>query len=132
MAVDAANRSSQASMNLFIIAPATVARDLDGWGVQALEANHENHFDDRDRLGGRLVRCCLRRNAGSGKGGAYVPPGRYCLSYDEGGTDCSFTSYAQCLATASGISAECYGDTFRDDEASRNRGWVGEYQAPGF
>jgi hypothetical protein len=28
--------------------------------------------------------------------------------------------------------AECYGDTFRDDEASRNRGWGGEYQAPGF
>ena len=27
--------------------------------------------------------------------GPIVPPGRYCLSYDEGGTDCSFTSYAQ-------------------------------------
>jgi hypothetical protein len=69
---------------------------------------------------------------GAAKAGPIVPPGRYCLSYDEGGTDCSFTSYAQCLATASGISAECYGDTFRDDEASRNRGWAGEYQAPGF
>jgi hypothetical protein len=41
-------------------------------------------------------------------------------------------NYAQCLATASGIGAECYGDMFRDDEASRNRGWAGEYQAPGF
>jgi hypothetical protein len=61
-----------------------------------------------------------------------VPPGRDCLSYDEGGTDCSFTSYAQCLATASGIAAECYGDTFRDDEASRNRGSAGEYRAPAF
>ena len=48
--------------------------------------------------------------------GPIVPPGRYCLSYDEGGTDCSFTSYAQCLATASGIGAECYGKTIRDDE----------------
>jgi hypothetical protein len=69
---------------------------------------------------------------GAAKAGPIVPPGRYCLSYDEGGTDCSFTSYAQCLATASGIGAECYGDTSRDDEASRNRGWIGEYQAPGF
>jgi Protein of unknown function (DUF3551) len=69
---------------------------------------------------------------GAAKAGPIVPPGRYCLSYDEGGTDCSFTSYAQCQATASGIGAECYGDTFRDDEASRNRGWAGEYQAPRF
>jgi hypothetical protein len=62
---------------------------------------------------------------GAAKAGPIVPPGRYCLSYDEGGTDCSFTSYAQCLATASGIGAECYGDTLRDDEASRDRGWTG-------
>jgi hypothetical protein len=69
---------------------------------------------------------------GAAEAGPIVPPGRDCLSYDEGGTDCSFTSYAQCLATASGIAAECYGDTFRDDEASRNRGWAGEFRAPGF
>jgi hypothetical protein len=69
---------------------------------------------------------------GAAKAGPIVPPGRYCLSYDEGGTDCSFTSYAQCLATASGIDAECYGDTYRDDEASRNRDWAGEYQTPRF
>jgi hypothetical protein len=30
-----------------------------------------------------------------------VPPGHDCIEYDEGGTDCSFTSYAQCEATAS-------------------------------
>jgi Protein of unknown function (DUF3551) len=35
--------------------------------------------------------------------------GTYCLFYGEGGTDCSFTSYAQCEATASGQTAECYG-----------------------
>ena len=34
-------------------------------------------------------------------------PGTYCLAYNEGGTDCSFTSLAQCHATASGIGAEC-------------------------
>ena len=60
-----------------------------------------------------------------------VPQGHYCLSYNYGGSDCGFTSYAQCLATASGIGAECYGDTPRDDEAAaRNRGWAGEHRTP--
>jgi hypothetical protein len=48
--------------------------------------------------------------------GPIVPPGHDCMTYDHGGSDCSFTSYAQCLATASGIDAECYGKTVRDDE----------------
>jgi hypothetical protein len=51
--------------------------------------------------------------------GPVVPQLHYCLSYDEGGTDCSFTSYAQCLETASGIGAECYGTTARDDQADQ-------------
>ena len=34
--------------------------------------------------------------------------GSYCLEYNQGGTDCSFTSLAQCNATASGINAECF------------------------
>ena len=46
---------------------------------------------------------------------ATIPHGHYCLSYDAGGTDCSFTSYAQCEATASGQGAECYGNTPADD-----------------
>jgi hypothetical protein len=62
--------------------------------------------------------------------GPIVPPGHYCLTYDIGGSDCSFTSYAQCQATASGMDGECYGDTLRDDQASR--GWAGEHRAPGF
>jgi Protein of unknown function (DUF3551) len=66
------------------------------------------------------------------KAGPIVPPGHYCMTYDEGGSDCSFTSYAQCQAAASGIDGECYGDTLRDDQASRNRGSAGEHQAPGF
>jgi hypothetical protein len=60
--------------------------------------------------------------------GPIVPPGRYCLLYAEGGTDCSFTSYAQCLATASGLAAECSGKTIRDDENDagfHNRGYRG-------
>jgi hypothetical protein len=51
--------------------------------------------------------------------GPNVPRGHYCLSYDTGGSDCSFTSYSQCLATASGIDGECYGKTVRDDEQSQ-------------
>ena len=38
--------------------------------------------------------------------GPIVSPGHYCLAYDHGGSDCSFSSYAQCQATASGIDAE--------------------------
>jgi hypothetical protein len=47
--------------------------------------------------------------------GPITPPGRYCMQYTLGGTDCSFTSYAQCEAMASGEAAECYGNTVRDD-----------------
>jgi Protein of unknown function (DUF3551) len=49
--------------------------------------------------------------------GPIVPPGHYCMTYDTGGSDCSLTRYAQCLATASGIDAECYGKTIRDDDS---------------
>ncbi len=68
---------------------------------------------------------------GAAKGGPITPAGRYCLSYNEGGTDCGFTSYAQCQATASGINAGCYGASFRDNEGYRN--WsrrAGEHQIP--
>jgi Protein of unknown function (DUF3551) len=47
--------------------------------------------------------------------GPIVPPGHACLQSDEGGTDCSFTSYGECLASASGIGAECYGTTASND-----------------
>jgi hypothetical protein len=57
--------------------------------------------------------------ASTAQAGPIVPLGHYCLSYDLGGTDCSFTSYAQCQATASGLAAECYGKTIRDDEHER-------------
>jgi hypothetical protein len=48
-------------------------------------------------------------------------PGTYCMQYTLGGTDCSFTSYAQCEATASGEAAECYGNTVRDDRLSGHK-----------
>ncbi|HEV7599834.1 MAG TPA: DUF3551 domain-containing protein [Bradyrhizobium sp.] len=56
------------------------------------------------------------------KAGPITPPGTYCMTWDIGGSDCSFTSYAQCEATASGIDAECYGNTVRDDEGLANPG----------
>jgi hypothetical protein len=34
--------------------------------------------------------------------------GSFCLSYRDGGTDCGFTSLAQCQASASGTDAGCY------------------------
>lgn len=68
-----------------------------------------------------------------GTGWTDRPPGHYCMTWDIGGSDCSFTSYAQCQATASGIDAECYGKTLRDDEESRiqsRRGYNSRAQNP--
>jgi hypothetical protein len=59
---------------------------------------------------------------GAAKAGPIVPPGHDCIEYAEGGTDCSFTSYARCEATASGIAAECYASAVRDDERWRWQG----------
>jgi hypothetical protein len=52
-------------------------------------------------------------------GRSIAHPQQYCMYYDEGGTDCSFTSYAQCEATASGESGGCYANSPPDDEPSR-------------
>jgi hypothetical protein len=40
------------------------------------------------------------------KAGPITPPEHYCLSY-EAGSECGFTSYAQCKAMASGIGGDC-------------------------
>ena len=60
--------------------------------------------------------------ASTAQAGPIVPSGHYCLYYAEGGSDCSFTSYDECLATASGEAAECYGKTISDDR--RHRVWT--------
>ena len=44
-------------------------------------------------------------------GPAIIPHGHYCVSYTQAGIDCSFTSYAECEAMASGQDAECFGNT---------------------
>jgi uncharacterized protein DUF3551 len=69
----------------------------------------------------------------SAEAGPIVPPGHYCMTWDIGGSDCSFTSYAQCQATAAGLDAECYGETLRDEEHSQRqdrRGYNSRAQMP--
>jgi hypothetical protein len=39
--------------------------------------------------------------------GTHLSIRRNPMNYNEGGTDCSFVSLAQCNATADGIGAEC-------------------------
>jgi hypothetical protein len=45
-------------------------------------------------------------------------PETYCLGLGEGGTDCSFTSFAQCQASGSGRSATCFRDPSGNDDVS--------------
>jgi hypothetical protein len=47
------------------------------------------------------------------------PGQHFCLSFDRGGTDCSFTSYPQCMETALGMAAECFGEIPQDDGSDR-------------
>jgi hypothetical protein len=42
----------------------------------------------------------------------------YCLGLGDGGTDCSFTSLAQCQASASGRNAICFRDASGSDDVS--------------
>jgi hypothetical protein len=60
--------------------------------------------------------------AKTAKAGPTTPPEHYCLSY-EAGSECGFTSYAQCEAMASGIGGDCRqqdaGDRTRAQPAHR-------------
>jgi Protein of unknown function (DUF3551) len=47
------------------------------------------------------------------------PGQHYCLSFNGGGGDCSFTSYKQCMETALGMAAECFGEIPQDDGSDR-------------
>ena len=53
--------------------------------------------------------------------GPIVPRGHSCLTYDEGGSDCSFTSYAEYVETESGIDAVCF-DNIAHGERTRIQG----------
>jgi Spy/CpxP family protein refolding chaperone len=59
--------------------------------------------------------------AKAAKAGPTTAPEHYCLSY-EAGSECGFTSYAQCEAMASGIGGDCRpdaGDRTREQPAHR-------------
>jgi hypothetical protein len=45
----------------------------------------------------------------SAQAGPTNPAGNTCLVFNEAGSDCGFSSYSQCEATASGVGVECYG-----------------------
>lgn len=44
--------------------------------------------------------------------------GSYCLQYNKGGSDCGFTSFQQCKASAAGIGAECELNVFHRDDST--------------
>jgi len=54
--------------------------------------------------------------------GPIVPAGHYCMEeFGEQMSDCSFTTYAQCQASASGLDAECSGAPVEYDRARFQR-----------
>jgi hypothetical protein len=124
-------RREQASMNLFIIASADATQHVEEWAAWLLETSMKTISMMAMASAIALLATCFTATPGAAKAGPITLREYYCLSYDEGGTNCSFTSYAQCEATASGIGAKCYGNSFRDDEGFRNEGpRAGEYQGP--
>jgi Protein of unknown function (DUF3551) len=62
--------------------------------------------------------------------GRLYPLGDSCLTYDEGGSDCSFTSYAMCLATESGIGAVCFDNIAHDGEGLKFKAIIIMYHEP--
>jgi Protein of unknown function (DUF3551) len=118
-------------MILFIIASAGATQHVEGWAAWLLETSMKTISMMAMASAIALLATCFTATPGAAKAGPITLREYYCLSYDEGGTNCSFTSYAQCEATASGIGAKCYGNSFRDDEVFRNEGpRAGEYQGP--
>lgn len=56
-------------------------------------------------------------------------PGALCLTCDEGGSDCNFTSYVEYLEAESGIGAVCFDNIAHDGERSRIQGHH-QYESP--
>ena len=64
----------------------------------------------------------LVKMSGSTAYRADYPPGEICLTYDEGGSDCGFTSYAGYLEAESGIGDVVFDNTACDGERTRIQG----------
>jgi hypothetical protein len=57
-------------------------------------------------------------DSSAGVAAAAQQPETYCMGLGEGGTDCGFTSFAQCQSSASGRNAVCFRGPSANDEAS--------------
>ena len=68
-----------------------------------------------------LLICCVSLPFGSGARAAES----WCANYGTGhsGTDCSFTSFAQCQATLSGLSGFCQPNPFPTTNYGRGGTW---------
>jgi Protein of unknown function (DUF3551) len=100
----------------------------DSWATQQLEITMKTTHKLATASAVAFSAFAFVAMAGSAaQAGPITPPGKYCLLYDLGGTDCSFTSYAQCQATAAGGGAECYGDTVRDDRLAAHKSGTSNY-----
>jgi Protein of unknown function (DUF3551) len=95
-------------MNLFIIAPAGEILHVEGRDSLVIGDQHETASMKAMASAIAFLATCFAATPGLAKPGPITLREYYCLSYNEGGTDCSFTSYPQCETTASGIGADCY------------------------
>jgi hypothetical protein len=104
---------------------------LKGGTALSLECNMKTASMKATASAIAFLATCFTATPGLAKPGPITLREYYCLSYNEGETDCSFTSYPQCETTASGIGADCYRNSSRDDEGFPNQGpRTGEYQGP--
>jgi hypothetical protein len=104
-------------MKSSIIDFAIATLHVDDWGIQSMETSYTVSMTAIASVVALSV--IVFDATGAAKAGPIVPRGHDCLEYAEGGTDCGFTSYSQCEATASGIAAECYGSAAPDDKHLR-------------
>jgi len=122
---------NRASMNFFIIASAGEILHVEGRAALSLETKMKTASMKATASAIAFLATCFTAMPGLAKAGPITLREYYCLSSHEGGTDCSFTSYPQCETTASGIGADRYRNSSRDDEGFPNQGpRAGLYQGP--
>jgi hypothetical protein len=122
---------NQASMNLFIVASAGEILHVEGRDSLVIGDHMKMASMKAMASAIAFLATCFTATPALTKAGRITLREYYCLSSNEGGTDCSFTSYPQCETTASGIGADYYRNSSRDDEGFPDQGpRAGEYQGP--
>jgi len=92
---------ADARLNYFIIAFVAAALHLDAEKLSALEREMKAIHKVMMASAVAISAFAFFTIAGSpAQGGPNVPAGHYCMVWALGGSDCSFTSYAECLETA--------------------------------